>query len=103
MYERLLINYLISKRRELYYYKHFPLNYIKSGMSMNRRVYEKMRRNTHTSPDKGWINIYRKEISKEIYLRVDPTSLILKDFHICMYVYACMYVIKNSKYNNHLE
>jgi len=81
MYERVLLNYLISKRRELYYYKHFPLNYIKSGMSKNRRVYEKMRRYTHTTPDKGWINIYRKEINKEINLRVDLTSLILKDFH----------------------
>jgi len=76
-----MVSCLMSKRRELYHYNNFPLNYIWSGMSTNRRVYEKMNTRAHTTPDKRWINIYRQEINKEINLKVDPTSSILVDYH----------------------
>jgi len=81
IYERVMVNYLMSKSRELYHYNNFPLNYIRSGMSTNRRVYGKMYTRAHTAPDKRWINIYRQEINKEINLKLDPTSSILVDYH----------------------
>jgi len=40
-----------------------------------------MHTRSHTAPDKRWINIYRQEINKEINSKVDPTSLILVDYH----------------------
>jgi len=66
---------------ELYHYNNFLLNYISSGMSMNRCVYEKMCRYTPTTPDKGWINIYSDTINKETNLRLDLFSLTLTDYH----------------------
>jgi len=76
-----MVNYLMAKRRELYRYNNYPLNYIRSGMSTNRCVYEKMCTRTHTAPDKRWINIYREGINKEINLKLGPASSILTDYH----------------------
>jgi len=84
MYKRVMLNYLISKQRELYDFNNFPLNYIRSGMSRDRNVYTKMRTRARTAPDISWLNIYRDEINKEINLMFDPTSSRLMDYYfIC--------------------
>jgi len=81
MYKRVLVNYLISKQRELYDYNNSPLNYIRSGMLGDRNVYTKMRTRARTAPDMSWLNIYRDEINKEINLMLDPTSSRLTDYY----------------------
>lgn len=82
IYNRVIVNYLMSKCRAVYQYNNYPLYYIRSGMSMNRSVYEKMDIHTHNTLDKSWIfrDIYREEINKEINLKLDPTSSILTDY-----------------------
>lgn len=74
IYNRVIVNYLMSKCREVYHYNNYPLYYIRSGMSTNRSVYEKMCIHTHNTPDKSWIyrDIYHEEINKEINLKLDP-------------------------------
>lgn len=71
-----MVNYLISKQRELYDYNNFALNYIRSmyGRSGDRNVYTKMRTHAHTAPDMSRLNIYRDKINKEINLILDPSS-----------------------------
>jgi len=81
MYKRVMVNYLISKQRELYDYNNFPLNYIRSGMSRDRNVYTKMRTHARTAPDISWLNTYRNEINKEINLMLDPSSSRLTDYY----------------------
>jgi len=84
IYKRVMVNFLISKRRELYHYKNYPLNYIRSGISRDRRVYEKMRSRVRVTPDMLWINNYHQENNTEINLKLEPSSSILQDYHfIC--------------------
>ncbi|CAI6373489.1 unnamed protein product [Macrosiphum euphorbiae] len=81
MYNRWMVNYLVTKQRELYDYSNFPLNYIRSGMSKNRNVYMRMSTCARTAPDMPWLNMYRDEINKEINLVLDPTSSILIGYY----------------------
>jgi len=45
----------MSKCRKVYHYNNSPLYYIKSDMSTNRSVYEKIHIHTHNTPAKSQI------------------------------------------------
>lgn len=81
IYEQVMVNYLISRGRELYDYSNFPLNYIRCGMSRNQSVYAKMRTYVRTTPDMSWFNNYRDKVNEEINFKLDPTSSRLIGYH----------------------
>jgi len=68
--------------RELNHYNNFPLNYIIRAVCLRIDIcIKKFVHVFYPSPDIKWINIYRKEINREINLRLDPTSSILSDYN----------------------